>query len=276
MKQKKQDKIFKICFTVTMAVISLIILVPLMIMLLGSIKTAGEAQQFNLKLPTSVHFENYAHVIEAGGIARAMFNSVLVTTCVTVLTVFSGGLCAFVLSRRSGRYTSLLYRIFLMGMISPIQIVTTFALLKVLNLTGSYVGVILVMTAMQLPWTIFLFTGFIKGVPRELDEAAYIDGATPIIMFVRIILPLLKPILATTVVSTAMAAWNEFMVPLYFFSTSSKWTMPLTVYNFFGQYQSSWNYVFANLVLTALPITLLYLYAQKYVIEGATAGAVKG
>lgn len=276
MKQKKQDKILKICFTVTMAVISLIILVPLMIMLLGSIKTAGEAQQFNLKLPTSVHFENYAHVIEAGGIARAMFNSVLVTTCVTVLTVFSGGLCAFVLSRRSGRYTSLLYRIFLMGMISPIQIVTTFALLKVLNLTGSYVGVILVMTAMQLPWTIFLFTGFIKGVPRELDEAAYIDGATPIIMFVRIILPLLKPILATTVVSTAMAAWNEFMVPLYFFSTSSKWTMPLTVYNFFGQYQSSWNYVFANLVLTALPITLLYLYAQKYVIEGATAGAVKG
>lgn len=276
MEKNTKGMVTKVVFTVVMAFISLIIIVPLLIMLLGSVKTAGEAQQFKLSLPTEWHFENYIHVFNAGGIGRALMNSLIVTISVTVFTVFTGGLCAFVLSRRSGKYTTVLYRVFLLGMISPLQIVTTFALLKLLNLMGSYLGVILVMTATQLPWTVFLFTGFIKAIPRELDEAAYIDGAHPIIMFVCIILPLLKPILATTVVSTAMAAWNEFMVPLYFFSTSSKWTMPLTVYNFFGQYQSSWNYVFANLVLTALPITLLYLYAQKYVIEGATAGAVKG
>lgn len=276
MKLKTQKAAMQTGLTILMALLSLIILVPLAIMLLGSVKTAGEAQQFRLSLPTEWHFENYIHVFDAGGIGRAMVNSVIVTASVTTLTVLAGGLCAFVLSRRSGRYTSTVYRVFLMGMISPIQIVTTFALLKLLNLMGSYAGVILVMTAMQLPWTIFMFTGFIKGIPKELDEAAYIDGASPLIMFFRVILPLLGPILATTVVSTAMAAWNEFMVPLYFFSTSSKWTMPLTVYNFFGQYQSSWNYVFADLVLTALPITLLYLYAQKYIIEGATSGAVKG
>ena len=131
-------------------------------------------------------------------------------------------------------------------------------------------------TALQMPWTIFTMSGFIKNVPRELDEAAFIDGATPVRTFFSVIFPLLKPIVATVIVTTAMGAWNEFMVPLYFFNSSSKWTMPLTVYNFFGQYSSDWNYVFADLVLTALPITILYLLCQKYVVAGATAGAVKG
>ena len=161
-------------------------------------------------------------------------------------------------------------------MVSPLQVVTTFGLLKILNLTGTYFGVIMITTAVQLPWTMFTLTGFIKNVPKDLDEAAFIDGASPLKMFFIIILPLLKPILATAIVSTAMGAWNDFMIPLYFFNTSDKWTMPLTVYNFFGQYQSNWNYVFADLVLTALPITILYLYCQKYVISGMTAGAVKG
>ncbi|HOO28135.1 MAG TPA: carbohydrate ABC transporter permease, partial [Lachnospiraceae bacterium] len=147
---------------------------------------------------------------------------------------------------------------------------------KILHLTGTYAGVIFVESAVQLPWTVFTLTGFIKNVPKELDEAAFIDGAAPLHMFFKIVLPLMKPILATALVSAAMYAWNEFMVPLYFFNTSSNWTLPLTVYNFFGQYASNWNYVFADLMITALPITILYLCCQKYIVSGATAGAVKG
>lgn len=276
MTMKRKAMIGKILLSVFMLLLSLMIIVPLLIMLLGSVKNPTEAQQFNLKLPTEWHFENYAHVFHSGGIAKAMLNSVIITVSVTALVIVFGGLCAFVVSRRESTYTKGVYYLFLVGMISPLQVVTTFGLLKILNLTGTYFGVIMIITAVQLPWTMFTMTGFIKNVPRDLDEAAFIDGASPFRMFFQIVLPLLKPILATAIVSTAMGAWNEFMIPLYFFNTSDKWTMPLTVYNFFGQYQSNWNYVFADLVLTALPITLLYLYCQKYVVSGMTAGAVKG
>lgn len=275
-KQKENELCGKIILTIVIGLASILIIVPLLIMIFGSFKTPAEAQKFNLELPTQWVFSNYTYVFNAGGIGKAMLNSVIVTVAVTVLTVINGGLCAFIISRRSGKYTFGLYNLFLLGMVSPMQVVTTFVLLKMIHLTGTYTGVIFVETAIQLPWTIFMFTGFIKGVPRELDEAAYIDGARPLTMFFKVILPLLKPIVATTVVSTAMGAWNEFMIPLYFFNTSDKWTMPLTVYNFFGQYSSNWNYVFADLVLTALPITILYLYCQKYIVAGMTAGAVKG
>lgn len=273
---KKKEKIQKIMLTAAMSLLSLFVIIPLCIMLLGSVKNPAEAQQFNLNLPTTWHFDNYLYVLQKGGIGRAMVNSMIITISVSAIVLTSGSLCAFVVSRRSSKYMRFVYSLFLLGMISPLQIITTFALLKVLNLMGTYVGVIMIETAIQLPWTIFTLSGFIKGVPRDLDEAAFIDGAKPARMFFQIILPLLKPILATALVSTAMGAWNEFMIPLYFFNASSKWTMPLTVYNFFGQYASNWNYVFADLVLTALPITILYLACQKYVISGATAGAVKG
>lgn len=259
-----------------MALISLLIIIPLLIMVLGSFKTATEAQLFNLKLPTEWKFDNYLYVLKNGRIAIAMLNSVVITVTVTAIVLISGSLCAFVVSRRKSRYMNFVYNLFMVGMISPLQIVTTFGLLKVLNLTGTYVGVILIQGAVLLPWAIFTLSGFIKGIPRELDEAAFIDGAKPFRMFFQIIMPLLKPIMATALVSTAMGAWNEFMIPLYFFNSSSKWTMPLTVYNFFGQYASNWNYVFADLVLTAVPITILYLFCQKYIVSGATAGAVKG
>lgn len=273
---KTKKKMSKIILSVFMFLLSLLIIVPLLIMILGSFKDPAEAQKFNLALPSRWLFENYVHVIQVGGIGRAMVNSFIVTVAVTLIVIFAGGLSAYIISRKETGYTKALYKIFLLGMVSPLQVVTTFGLLKMMNLIGTYAGVIMIITAVQLPWTSFVLTGFIKGVPRELDEAAFLDGASPFRLFRSIILPLLKPILATAVVSTAMAAWNEFMIPLYFFNTSDKWTMPLTVYNFFGQYQSNWNYVFADLVLTALPITILYLYCQKYVISGMTAGAVKG
>lgn len=276
MKRQSKEKVTKVICTAVMVIVSLTIIIPLLIMILGSVKNPAEAQQFRLSLPTQWHFDNYAYVVKEGGIARAFWNSTMITVAVTVIVLISGSLCAFIISRKQTKFTAFVYNLFLLGMVCPIQIVTTFGLLKALNLTGTFIGVMCVEAAMLLPWTIFTLTGFIKNVPRELDEAAFIDGATPVRMFFVVVLPLLKPIMATVLVTTAMGAWNEFMVPLYFFNTSSKWTMPLTVYNFFGQYSSNWNYVFADLVLTALPITILYLACQKYIVEGATAGAVKG
>ena len=272
----KKKNINSIVLTILAFFTSLIILIPLLIVVLGSFKDAPGAQEFKLTLPSVWHLENYKVVIEKGNMGQAFINSMIITVAVTLIVVIAGSLNAFVVSRKKSRFTGFVYYLFLPGMISPIQIVTTYGLLQMMNLTGTFVGVICVEAALQMPWTIFTLSGFIKNVPRELDEAAYIDGASPLKMFFSVIFPLLKPIMATVVVTTAMGAWNEFMVPLYFFNSASKWTMPLTVYNFFGQYSSNWNYVFADLILTALPITILYLICQKYVIAGATAGAVKG
>lgn len=273
---KKKKTVSTVVLSIVALLSSLIIIVPLLIVIFGSFKDAAEAQLFNLSLPSSWHFENYQVVVEKGNMGRAFLNSLVITVVVTLFVVVAGSLNAFVVSRKKCRYTSFVYYLFLLGMIAPIQIVTTYGLLQMLNLTGTFVGVMCVEAALQMPWTIFTLSGFIKNVPRELDEAAFIDGASPVRMFFSIIFPLLKSIMATVIVTTAMGAWNEFMVPLYFFSSATKWTMPLTVYNFFGQYSSNWNYVFADLILTALPITILYLLCQKYVVAGATAGAVKG
>ncbi len=276
MSMKQKSILFHSILFVVLAALSLLIIVPLMIVILGSFKTTAEAYYFNLALPSEWQWSNYAYVIETGGIKRAFYNSTLITTCVTTAVVIFGSMCAFIITRRETRTTKWLYNLFLLGMVAPLQIVTTFGLLQILGISGTYFGVICIKVGMQMSWAVFTMYGFIKSVPRELDEAAIIDGANPIILFFRIILPLLKPILATVIVTIAMGAWNEFTIPLYFFNSSSKWTMPLTVYNFFGQFASDWNYVFADLVLTAVPIAALYLFMQRFIISGSTSGAVKG
>lgn len=271
-----QRKLGSLAGEVLLILVSLIIIIPLLIMLLGSFKTSREALLFNVSLPAAWRLDNYQYVIQQGGIWRAMLNSVLIVTAATGLCLVSAALCSFIIARKNTKFSNGLYSLFTLGMIAPMLVVPTIWLMQFLRLSGTYFGVIFLYVAINLPWSVFIFTGFIKTIPVELDEAAIVDGCGPYRMFFQIIMPLLKPALATNLVITAMSIWNDFMIPLYFFNTSEKWTMPLTVYNFFGQYFRDWNYVFADLVLTALPVTLLYLYCQKYIISGMTAGAVKG
>lgn len=256
--------------------ISLIILVPLLIMLLGSLKDNVEVLKFDISLPSKFRFDNYLFVIKSGNVLRAMSNSLLISFFSVLACLLFSSQCAFVLARRSTRKSQRIYNYFVLGMVAPLQIITTFALVKLLNLTGTYISVILIYIAVNLPFSVFMFTSFIKGVPRDIDEAAVVDGCSPLRLFYGIIFPNLKPVVATNIVIIAMSIWNDFMIPLYFLNSSSKWTMPLTVYSFFGQYFSDWNYVFADLMLTAMPIIILYLFCQKYIVAGMTAGAVKG
>lgn len=127
-----------------------------------------------------------------------------------------------------------------------------------------------------MPFTIMTFSSFIKGVPREIDEAAIMDGCNPGQMIFRVLMPILKPVAVTNIVVTAIGCWNDFMIPLFYLGSSEKWTVPLAVYNFFGLYARNWNYVFAVLTLTVIPIVIMFLFLQKYIVSGMTAGAVKG
>ncbi|XID93887.1 carbohydrate ABC transporter permease [Paenibacillaceae bacterium WGS1546] len=265
-----------VVFEAFMILCSGIVLIPLMIMVLGSLKNSREASLFNLALPTEWRFDNYAYVFSMGGLGQAMGNSLIFTLITVLACSLLGSLCSFVLQRRNTRVSGAIYNLFIIGMVAPLSIFPTIGLLKALQLYGTYAGVILIYIGMLLPWSIFIFTSFLKGIPREMDEAAVIDGCGPYRMFFLTVLPLLQPVIAVNVVFLSMNVWNDFMIPLYFLNDPGMMPVTLTIFKFFGSYFRDWNYVFADLVIASSPIVLLYLYCQKYMIAGLTAGAVKG
>lgn len=180
------------------------------------------------------------------------------------------------MARRKTSLSRFLYYFFFIGTIIPMQTIPTIRLFSALGIYGSYTNAILLYVAINISFSCFLYTGFIKGIPKALDEAAFIDGASTIKVFFKVVFPLLKPISMTVLILDFMNIWNDINIPLYFLSSPSKWTMPLSVYQFFGQFsKSNWNYVFADLTLTILPVFIVFLFAQKHIINGLTEGSVK-
>lgn len=276
MTRKNKKRIMQAILFVCMLAIAALFVVPVIMMVLGSLKDQGEALQFNLALPSTWHFENYSYVMETGNILRGYSNSLIITVCSVIFTLTFGVLAGVVISRRSDKAANGMYYYFIFGLTATMQTITTFALLKTLNLYGSFLGVILLFIAINLPFTVMTTSSFVKGISKEIDEAAVVDGCRPLQMIFKIHLPILKPIMATNMIIATMSIWNNFMIPLYYLNSSKKMTVPLVVYNFYGLYSRNWHYVFAALVLTILPVVILYLCLQKYIVSGMTAGAVKG
>ncbi|WP_343247269.1 carbohydrate ABC transporter permease [Diplocloster hominis] len=272
----KRRKLYSSIKYVFLAGLACLYLVPVAMMLLGSVKDNSQAILFDLSWPEQFHWENYVHVLEVGNILGGYKNSILITVTATLLTILAGALAGIVIGRRNDRCSRSLYYFFLLGLTMTMQTASTFALLKVLHIYGTRMAIICIYVGMRMPFTIMTFSGFVKGVPQEIDEAAIIDGCSIRNLIFRVLLPILKPIMMTNVVITAISVWNDFMLPLFFVNSSAKWTVPLTIYNFFGMYARDWNYVFAALTLTILPILILFLCLQKYIVGGMTAGAVKG
>jgi raffinose/stachyose/melibiose transport system permease protein len=163
-----------------------------------------------------------------------------------------------------------------MGIALPVNFFTLTTIMQMTQLINTRHGMVILYSAIQIPFSVFLIYGFIESIPRELDEAAIIDGAGPFQLFFTVILPLLTPVLVTTFILSFLGVWNEFLFPLYYLNSSSNWPMTLSVYNFFGQYQQSWNLVSADILLTIIPVLLVYLLGQRFILSGLTGGAVKG
>ena len=163
-----------------------------------------------------------------------------------------------------------------LGIVIPINYVALMKVMQMTHLHDTAPGIILLYVATQLPFTVFLLYGFVSKIPVDLDEAALLDGCGPMRLFFHIIIPMLRPSMVTAGVLCFLNTWNEFIMPLYFLNSSEKWPMTLAVYNFFGQFETSWNLVCADILLTCLPVIVLYLICQKYIVGGQTAGAVKG
>lgn len=254
----------------------LIVVVPFYVVIVNSFKTSTEANRMSINLPTTFHFENYATVIEKGKLFTSFYNSLLysvVSVCIIIICVLAA---AFVISRNTKGINKVFYYFIITGLAMPINNVSLFKVLQFLNLMNTRVGIIFIYSAVNIPLSLFIAYGFVATIPRELDEAAILDGCTPIQLFTKIIVPLLKPIASTLAVLNMMAVWNDFTMPLYYLNNSKKWPMTLAVYNFFGAFENSWNLVCADIVLTILPVLLVFIFGQKYIVGGVSAGAVKG
>ena len=258
-------------------IFSAICLIPLLLILFNSLKDKKAASKMNLHLPDlPIQWSNFVKVIEKGKLATSFFNSLIYSAGSVILCVLFAALAAYVLSRNRTKLNKFLYMFIVLGITLPINYVALTRVLQFLHLNNTAVGIILLYTGTQLPFMTFLIHGFVAKVPVELDEAAVIDGCGPVHLFFLIVFPMLKPAIATSTVLTFLNTWNEFVSPLYFLNRTEQWPMTLSVYNFFGMYFKDWNLVCADILLTSLPVLIVYLLGQKYIVSGMTAGAVKG
>ena len=273
---KKKLFISSILRNVIAWIFSAICIIPFLVIVFNSFKDKKAAAKMDLSLPIPIHLENFLTVIEKGKLLRSFFNSLLYAAGSTVLCVLLAALAAYVLARNRSKLNKFFYLFIVLGITLPINYVALTKVLQFLHLNNTRIGIILLYTAMQLPFMTFLIHGFVLKVPVELDEAAVIDGCGPFKLFFYIMFPLLKPAVATAAVLTFLNTWNEFVSPLYFLNKTEQWPMTLSVYNFFGMYYKDWNLVCADILLTSLPVLIVYLIGQKYIVAGMTAGAIKG
>lgn len=267
---------YKIIKQIIACILSGIVIIPFLVILVNSFKTESEAALMDLSLPKSFRWENYSVAIERGKLITSFFNSSLYSVTSTIISVIINAMAAFVLSRRRTRLNQFLYFFMILGIMLPTNYIALIKVMQILHLLNTRIGIILLYTAINVPFGTFILYGFVETIPRELDEAGVIDGANPIQLFFRIVFPLLKPAIVTVALLTFMGIWNDFMLPLYVLNRASHWPMTLAVYNFFGQYQSEWNLIFADMVLTCLPVFVVYLLGQKWIVSGMIAGAIKG
>lgn len=256
--------------------LSLILMAPLLLILVNSFKDSVSASDMNLALPASPQWSNYSVVVEKGKLGITFLNSMLYSVGSVLLCTLLSSMAAYVMSRNNRRLHKTLYLFIVLGIAMPINFVTLMRVMQFVRLINTRTGIVLLYTATQIPFNVFLIHSFVSKIPEEIDEAATIDGASPLGLFLRVVLPLLKPVLVTVMVLTFLNTWNEFVMPLYFLGSSTKWPMTLAVYNFFGMYFKDWNLVCADIVLTSAPVILVYLLGQKYIVAGMTAGAIKG
>ena len=256
--------------------LSVIVLAPLYLVLINSFKTKSEAARMNLSLPTQWMFSNYPDVFKKANLLTGFGNSMLYSFASTTAGVLLCAMAAYVLSRKRTKLNNFIYYFFICGLFFPVNYITLVRVFQWIGLTNTSLGIVLVFTSAMIPFCVFTIYSFVETIPKELDEAAVIDGANPVMLFFRVILPLLKPTLMTCFVLQFMGVWNDFLTPLYLSSKSKLFPMTMSVYQFFGKEGSNWNYVFADIVLTVIPVIAVYAVGQRYIIGGVTAGAVKG
>ena len=271
-------KVLYIIFELMMIFYAIVIIYPIFNLIISSFKTTREIFVNPFNFPTEWRFQNYARVWQSGGFAMYFVNSIIVTVCAMFFFILFGSMAANGIARYTYRMKLLVYILFLSGIVLPLKaaIIPLFILLRNLQMVDSLVGLILVFTAMGLPSTVFILSGFMRTIPMELEYAARIDGCNEFSIYKNVIMPLSMPSITLVTIYNIVPIWNDFFFPLVLISSESKRTLPLGVSSFFGQFQIDWASIFAALSISIVPLIVVYIFMSKHFIKGMTAGAVKG
>ncbi|TAJ48164.1 MAG: carbohydrate ABC transporter permease [Herbiconiux sp.] len=262
-------------------IIALIFLAPFYFLITTALKSDSEAiTSSTLALPVSLDFSNFTKVLTASGnsnVVMGLVNSVIITAGSIVLLVLLGSLTGYVISRSTRRWSRGVFYLFLIAIVLPTQLGTVplYIGARAIGLTGSVWGMILLFSGMLLPLAIFLYAGFFRGLGTEYEEAAAIDGASRTQIFFRIVLPLMAPATGTVATLAGLIVWNDFFTSLIFLGGSQNQTLPVAMYYYIGSLVSSWNQIFAIVIVSMIPILAFFLFAQKQFMQGF-AGGLKG
>lgn len=264
---------------VSLGVAFVVFVIPFVFVGLNAMKSAADASQLDFSLPEEwLFWQNLVAVVQARDYALllAYWNSIVITVGAITLLVIFGAMVGYVIQRRPSRTTRVAYAFALAGLMIPPAVVPTIWVLQGTGLFKTINGMILIQVAYGLGFSVLLYRNFIATIPRELDEAAIIDGAKPWQVFFKVILPLLKPVTITMVVVQSITIFNDFTHPLYYLPGRDNITVQLTLYNFQSQFVSQMNLLFMNILLITIPPLLVFVFFNRQIVAGMTSGAVKG
>ncbi len=259
-------------------VVALFLLIPLFLLVINALKTLQEVTLDPLSLPTELQWQNFVTVLtseSSASLVLGIMNSLLVTTIGVSILIVLGSVTAYVLARKMSRLSKVAFYMVLVGIIVPAQlgIVPIFIGARSLGLLGNLPGLGVIYGLTLLPLSIFLYAGFVRGIPTDYEEAAFIDGSSRIKTFFRIVFPLLAPATGTVAIMSGIIMWNDFFTPLIFLNGSESPTIGLVIYQYVGSsIVVEWNLIFALLILAMIPIVILYLVFQKNFIQGFSGG----
>lgn len=279
MSLKQKRKLKQIILVICILLLALLYIYPIFLMCINAAKPFGEVVVDVIKLPSTVEWGNFTYVMEKMQYGKLFLNNVEITVIGIIGIVIISSLTAYILDRKKNGYTKIAKAIITMPMLIPFQTIMI-SLLKVMttiHFSGSKIGLGIQYWGFGIPMATFIFYNFMKTIPKEIDESACIDGAGTFKTYSLVIFPLLKSVTFTVIVIDVMWIWNDFLLPLLMVNGSNDTkTLVLAAYSFVGQFNTQWHYAMASMVLAVLPSVIIFIFLQKYIVEGVVAGAVKG
>lgn len=277
-KMIKKKRLISLCGTIVLSLIAVVYLYPIFLVIINSFKTFEEITANVIALPQNPTFDNFINAWTIMEYPTFFMNTLIATALGVAGVVLFGSLAGYKLSRTKTSYSWFVFMLLIAPMMIPFHsfMIALVSVARNLGLTRTSWGLGILYWGLGVPLAVFLYHGFVKSVPKELDECAYIEGASAARTFFQIIFPLLQPVTVSVIVINAMWMWNDFLLPLLILSGSRRSnTLQLAAYNFFGLYRTEWNFAMAGVLLTMIPAIVLYLALQRYIIKGMMAGAVK-
>lgn len=276
----KKQSLFSKIFEVFIVVLTFFLYwVVFYFAIITSFKNQAEASRMTLALPEVWNgLENYRYVLNYanGMLWDTLFNSLVLTVCSVIILVFTSSSTAFILQRRSSRLGVISNKLILAGLIVPASVIPTYWILSQLGLANTLPGLILVEVATMFPFSTLMYKDFLTTIPREIDEAAFIDGCNPMQLFMQIFMPMVKPITAAVIILRSVPIYNDFQNPQYYMSGSKSQTVQIFIYMFKSAFVADYGHLFAAVMIVSLPLIILFIVLNKKIMEGMTIGAVKG